>query len=197
MNKEFAAPLTPALNAASSLWLRSAGIALAASAFVAICAHVAFPLPFTPVPFTVGPFAVLLLALVLSPRMAAAALAAYLAEGAAGLPVFAPSPLGSGGLAHLLGPTGGYLFAYPFAAALVAYLFRRGKRSTLAALFSAAAGNVIILLCGALWLVALTHASAAAAFALGILPFLPGDAIKVIAAAGFGAGFQRLRRQTE
>ncbi|MGB6720674.1 MAG: biotin transporter BioY, partial [Terracidiphilus sp.] len=104
--------------------LRYAGVVLAGSALAAVCAHMAVPLFFTPVPLTVQPFAVLLLGLLLTPRMAAATLAAYLLEGAAGLPVFAPVPAVSG-LAHLFGPTGGYLLAYPAAAALVSLLWRR------------------------------------------------------------------------
>src|SRR5271169_5626324 len=96
---------------------------VAGSALAAVCAHVSVPLFFTPVPLSLQPFAVLLLGLLLSPRLAAGTLGAYLIEGAVGLPVFAPSPLASGplmtgGLAHLLGPTGGYLLAYPLAAVL-------------------------------------------------------------------------------
>ena len=91
-------------------------IVLAGSAFVAVCAHVVLPLNFTPVPLTLQTFAVVLLGLLLSPRLAAGTLAAYLAEGALGLPVFSPVPVIVGGMAHLLGPTGGYLLAYPAAA---------------------------------------------------------------------------------
>jgi biotin transport system substrate-specific component len=190
------APLAaPAVAApAVSGWTRRAGIVLAGSALVAVCAHVALPLVFTPVPLTLGPMAVLFLGLLLSPRLAAATLGAYLAEGALGLPVFAPGPLASSGLAHLLGPTGGYLVAYPFAAALISFLWRRTGRSFTAALAAAAAGNLTILACGALWLGILTHAPASSAFTLGVLPFLPGDALKIAAAAALATGCQRLRR---
>src|SRR5215831_3180817 len=98
---------------AVSVWLRSAGIVLVGSAFIAACAHIALPLYFTPVPLTLQPFAVLVLGLLLSPRLAAATLIAYLGEGALGLPVFSPGIAGSLGFAHLLGPTGGYLLSYP------------------------------------------------------------------------------------
>lgn len=178
--------------ALTPVWLRSTGIVLAASALVAVCAHVAIPFYFTPVPLSMATFAVLLLGLMLSPRMAAATLGAYLIEGAIGLPVFAPSPLS--GPAHLLGPTGGYLIAYPVAAALISYLWRRTGRSFAGALTSAAAGSLIILLCGAIWLAALTHASAQAIFTLAVLPFLVGDVLKIAAAAGVATGFERLRR---
>jgi biotin transport system substrate-specific component len=176
-------------------WLRSGGIVLAGSVLVAVCAHIALPLYFTPVPLSMAPFAVLVLGLLLTPRLAAATLGAYLAQGAAGLPVFAPSPLAPGGLAHLLGPTGGYLLAYPFAAALISYLWRRSGRGFMAAMVSAAAGNIVILACGALWLAAVTHISALAAASLAVAPFLPGDALKVAAAAGLAVGAQRLRRR--
>ena len=89
---------------------------VAATALVAISAHIAVPLGFTPVPVTMQTFAVLLLGLLFSPGPAFACLALYLMEGALGLPVF--SPHGPGGMAQLLGPSGGYLLSYPFAAAL-------------------------------------------------------------------------------
>lgn len=174
-------------------------IVVAGSVLVALCAHVTIPLYFTPVPLSLAPFAVLLVGLLLSPRLAAATLGAYLFEGAMGLPVFAPSPLIPGGLAHLLGPTGGYLMAYPLAAPLISFLWRRirpshGREFRTAAL-SAAIGSLVILASGALWLAALTHASAQSILTLAVFPFLPGDALKVIVAAGVAAGLQRLRHQ--
>jgi len=171
-------------------------VVLGGSALAAVCAHIALPLWFTPVPLTLAPFAALLLGLLLSPGLAAATLGVYLAEGAMGLPVFAPGLLLSGGLAHLLGPTGGYLLAYPFASALVSFLWRHTRRGFLAALASAAAGDFAILVCGAVWLGVLTHASAQSVSALAVLPFLPGDALKIVAAATLAAGFQRMRRKT-
>ena len=178
----------------ANFWMRTVGIVLAGSALVAVCAHIALPLYFTPVPLSLAPFAVLVLGLMLSPGLAASTLGVYLAEGAVGLPVFTPSAAAPGGLAHLLGPTGGYLLAYPFAAALISFLWRRSGRGFAAALASAAAGNLAILFCGALWLAALMHTSAIAAVSAAVLPFLPGDALKVVAAAALVAGFQRLRR---
>ena len=88
-------------NAPASL--RSAAVILAGTLLLAICSHISVPLWFTPVPLSLQPFGVLLLGLLLSPRMAAATMVAYLAEGIAGLPVFAP---GIPGASHLLGPTG-------------------------------------------------------------------------------------------
>jgi biotin transport system substrate-specific component len=184
-----------------SAWPRATGtvgIVLAGSALVAACAHVALPLYFTPVPLSLAPFAVLLLGLLLSPRLAAATLGAYLAEGALGLPVFAPlagAGLAHLGLAHLVGPTGGYLLAYPLAAALIAFLFRRTGRGFVPAALCSAAGSFVILLCGALWLAVLTHASVQSIIRLAVLPFLPGDALKVAAAAALAVGWARLRRR--
>ena len=175
--------------------LRAAGIVLLASAFVAVCSHAALPLYFTPVPLTLQPFAVLLVGLLLSPRLAGASLIVYLGEGALGLPVFAPGPASSPGLAHLFGPTGGYLLAYPFAAMLVSLLYRRSRAGFLPALLSAAAGNLLILSIGALWLGIVTHAPAPIVLMQSVIPFLPGDALKVIAAASLAAGWLRLRRR--
>ena len=196
MSKELSVSLTSASESAArpATGLRAAGIVLAGSVFVAVCAHIALPLYFTPVPLTLQPFAVLVLGLVLSPGLAAATLATYLAEGAAGLPVFAPGLVFSGGMAHLLGPTGGYLLAYPVAVALISFLWRRTNRSFAAAALSAAAGNLVILACGALWLATLTHASAQSVLTFAVVPFLPGDALKIVAAAALATGFQRFRR---
>ncbi len=193
MTKAFSSPLAPVARLA--VWLQASGIVLAGSAFVAVCAQFALPLYFTPVPLSMAPFAVLVLGLLLSPRLAAATLAAYLAEGALGLPVFAPGPLV--GIAHLMGPTAGYLLAYPFAAALVSFVNRAGlgQRGFSSSMIAAAAGTLAILACGASWMAVLTHASASSIFSLSVVPFLPGDALKVVAAAGLATGFRRLRNR--
>jgi biotin transport system substrate-specific component len=147
---------------------------------VAICAHIVLPLGFTPVPVTMQTFAVLLLALLFTPGAAFACLALYLMEGAMGLPVF--SPHGPGGMVQLLGPTGGYLLSYPFAAALASWLYRSGRRSFLAALAGAGLASILILAAGATWLGLLTHVKLSVVLAQSVAPFLPGDAIKVLAA---------------
>ena len=199
VSKELSIPLsTPvASGSATYRWLRSAAIVLAASAFVAVCAHLSLPLPFTPVPLSLQPFAVLLIGLLLSPQLAAASLAAYLLEGAAGLPVFAPGLLGAAGLAHLLGPTGGYLLSYPIAAPVISLLFRSTKRGYWAAFAVAGAGSLIILGSGAMWFSVYTHARLAVVLAQSVVPFLPGDALKVAAAAGVAASAFRLRRNRD
>jgi biotin transport system substrate-specific component len=171
---------------------RGAGIVLAGSALVAVCAHVAIPLWFTPVPVTLQPFAVLLLGLLLAPRLAVGAMLAYLAEGAAGLPVFTPH--GLGGVAQLLGPTGGYLLSYPLVAPLVSWLWRRGTRSFSRGLVVAGAGSLVTLALGAVWLGVLTHAAPMTVLNHAVLPFLPGDVLKVCAAAGIAVGAARWRQ---
>ena len=201
MNKEISTPMNPSAGLANvaatrtPAGLRFVGIVLAGSAFVAVCAHIALPLYFTPVPLSMAPFAVLVLGLVLSPRLAASTLAAYLIEGAMGLPVFSPSPA-IPGYAHLIGPTGGYLLSYPLAAALIALLVTRFGRGFTASAFSAALGSLVILASGASWLAVLTHSSAQSVLSLAVLPFLPGDALKIVAAAALSAGWTRLRRRS-
>jgi biotin transport system substrate-specific component len=196
MQREISSPIVPsATGTVTPSWLRSAVLVFAGSLVLATCARVSVPLWFTPVPLSLQPFGVLLLGLLLSPRMAVATLIAYLAEGAAGLPVFAPSPLS--GVAHLLGPTGGYLMAYPAAGALTSILWRRTGRGFSTALLSAGLGDLLILVSGAAWLAALDHAVSGSARFVGVVAFLPGDALKVVAAAGIATGWQRVRRQRQ
>jgi biotin transport system substrate-specific component len=173
--------------------LRGAGIVLVGSALVAVCAHVSIPLWFTPVPVTLQPFAVLLLGMLLGPRLALATMVTYLAEGVAGLPVFTPH--GLGGVAQLLGPTGGYLLSYPVVAPLVSVLWRRSSRSFSRGIVIAGAGSLVTLAMGATWLGLWKHMPAGVLLGESVLPFLPGDVLKVIAAAGIAAGAERWKRQ--
>src|SRR3984885_2949118 len=161
-------------------WNTGVAVVLA-TGLVAICAHIPLPLGFTPVPVTMQTFAVLLLGLLFAPGPAFACLALYLMEGAVGLPVF--SPHGPGGMAQLLGPTGGYFLSYPFAAALASLLYRLGRRSFLAAVVSTGLASIFILAAGATWLGLLTHLKFSLVFTQSVAPFLAGDAVKVLAAA--------------
>ena len=187
-----AAGLVEAPGLVSNL-VRGTGLVLAGSALVAVCAHVAIPLWFTPVPVTLQPFAVILLGLLLGPRLAAGTMLAYLAEGAAGLPVFTPH--GLGGVAQLLGPTGGYLLSYPLVAPVVSWLWRRGARSFSRGLVVAGTGSLVTLAMGAVWLGVLTHAAPMTVLNHAVLPFLPGDVLKICAAAGIAAGAARWQRR--
>jgi biotin transport system substrate-specific component len=184
---------SPGVWGAAAGLARGSALALAASVFVATCAHIAIPLWFTPVPVTMQPFAVLVVGFLLGPRLAAGALLAYLGEGALGLPVFTPH--GLGGVAQLLGPTGGYLWSYPAVAMLVSYAWRRGARSFARGLWVAGAGSLITIACGAVWFGVTMHGTPGTVLQSAVLPFLPGDALKVCAAAGIAAGFSRMRRQ--
>jgi biotin transport system substrate-specific component len=174
--------------------LRSAGIVLVGSALVAVSAHVSIPLWFTPVPITLQPFAVIVLGMLLSPRMAFATMVAYLAEGASGLPVF--TPIGPGGLLQLFGPTGGYLLSYPVVAPIVSAWWRIQPRSASSRSFTrglivAGAGSLITLAMGALWLGVARSILPISVLKLAVLPFLPGDVLKVCAAAAIAAGSSR------
>lgn len=166
----------------------------AGSLLLAISAHISVPLFFTPVPFTLQPMAVLLLGLLLDPAVAFATLVAYLMEGASGLPVFTPQ--GPVGILHLMGPDGGFLLAYPFAAALVSKLYRSlpSASFTFAAL-SAVAGSVVYFTCGASWLAVIAHQPMSVALKLAVWPFLAGDALKVILAAAIVTGLARFRNR--
>jgi biotin transport system substrate-specific component len=170
-------------------------VVIGATLLVAACAHVAIPLFFTPVPLTLQTFAVVLVGLVLGPRAGFAALALYLAEGAIGLPVF--NPQGPGGLAQLTGPTAGYLLSYPFAAALAGFTYkhlRSTKPAFVAALAAGTAASVAMLSMGAGWLALLTHSGAQTVWAAAVAPFLPGEVIKISAAAAAAVSVQRWRK---
>lgn len=167
---------TAAVSVQSPAARRTLAVLLGA-AVVALAAQVAVPLPGTPVPLTLQPLAVLMVGALLGPGLGAASLVTYLAMGAAGLPVFTPSPLLPQGIARLLGPTGGYLLAYPIAAYGVGRLAGDGTRALRLAL-AALAGLALIHLGGLAQLVILTG-SAQQAARLGTLPFLLGDLLKV------------------
>ena len=156
--------------------------------FVALCARVTIPLPFTPVPLTVQDFAVLLVGLMLGTKRGFAALALYLAEGATGLPVF--SPTGPGGIAQILGPTGGYLMVYPLVAGLAGFIFESGARTFARAAIGAFLATILLFAGGLTWLYFLTHSLAKAAH-LGLYWFIAGSVIKVMFAAAIAVRWHR------
>jgi len=185
MQTSLSQPTSPSLSGFAATIPGRLLIGLAATAVVAAAAHIAFPLPFTPVPFILTPLAVLGVGLALGPMAGFFAMLAYLAEGAAGLPVF--SPTGLGGLAQLLGPTGGYLLAYPVVAAISGGLTRllsRRNSTFLAATVAGTAAIAFLFLSGAAWFMLYAHHSLHATWIGAVAPFLPGEAIKVVAAAG-------------
>src|SRR5277367_369473 len=170
-------------------------LVVAASAFVAICAHLSVPLPFTPVPLTLQNFAVILVGMLLGPVAGFSAMVLYLAEGAMGLPVFTPHSVG--GVAHLLGPNAGYLFSYPLAAAVAGWVVRAMQRVTSrfrSALVASTVASLPIFILGASWLGYLLHLSDSATWTLAVAPFLLGEVIKITAAAGIFSTLQRWQR---
>ena len=161
------------------------------SLVVALSAQVAIPLPGTPVPITGQTFGVLLTGALLGSGRGFLAVALYVLEGAMGLPVFAQ---GHSGLHALLAtPSAGYLWACPFAAALVGALAERGwDRRFATAACAMLAGNAVFYLVGLPWLA--RFVGTAHALPMGLYPFLPGDLIKLLlAAALLPAAWQRLR----
>lgn len=172
-------------------------LGIAATVGIALAAHVSFPLPFTPVPFTLQPLAVLLVGLAFGPVGGMLTLLAYLAEGACGLPVFAPGP---GGVAQLFfGPTSGYLLAYPLVAALAGGLSRLLARRLslyLAAAIACTVATVALFIGGAAWFTTLTHLPLRAVWIESVAPFLPGEAVKILAAAGIYSALRRHPRNT-
>lgn len=179
-------------TAASTVWTRQVVAVFAFAVLTAIGARLSVPIPGTPIPFTLQPVAVLLSGLLLGGVLGTSSQLAYLALGAAGLPVFAAG----GGLAYLGGPTGGYLMAFPLAAG-IAGLIASNDSGVVRVVLGGIAGLFIIHLGGASWLSLQPWVTggSVAAFELTFLPFLVGDLLKValVAVVVLGAG-GRVRR---
>ncbi|MGI9037441.1 MAG: biotin transporter BioY [Gemmatimonadota bacterium] len=175
-----------------TLWARRAAAVALFAALTAIGARLAVPLPGTPIPFTLQPVAVLLTGVLLGSRLGAASQFAYLAAGAAGLPVFAAG----GGLAYLGGPTGGYLLAFPVAA-FVAGWIAGAKPNLPRVIAGSVVGLLIVHLSGAAWLSLqpIVTGGSAQVFRLSFEPFFVGDLLKValVAVVALGLG-DRVRR---
>jgi biotin transport system substrate-specific component len=170
------ADVSPAIRAVAVLFV---------TVLTIVAAQISVPLPFTPVPFTLQPMIVLLGGAALGARLGLTSQLLYLAAGIAGLPVFAASPLLPQGVARLLGPTGGYLLSYPFAAWLTGRLAERGfDRRYLTSLAAMSAGLAVIFAFGVAWIAwGPTHAGLAGALGAGFYPFIVADVVKVCAAA--------------
>ena len=166
-------------------------IVIGASLFVALCARFTVPLPFTPIPLTLQNFGVLLVGLLLGSRRGFAALVLYLAEGLAGMPVF--SPAGPGGVAQLLGPTGGFLLAYPFVAGIAGWIVESGRQSFARAATASFAAEVYLFVGGLSWLVILTH-SFGQAVRFGLYWFVFAEVIKIMSAAAIATGWLRFHK---
>ena len=170
----------------------------------AAAAQSSIPLPFTAVPLTLQPMVVLLGALALGSRLGTASQILYLVAGIAGLPVFAASAALPPGPLRLLGPTGGYLMAYPFAAFLTGYLAERGfDRRYLTSVLAMLAGLLVIYTAGVTWLGLFARATndtppgMGAAFLTGVYPFIIPDLIKLAIAAGLVPALWHLLRPSD
>ena len=162
-------------------FVRQTALVVGASLFIGLCARLTLPLPFTPAPLTLSNFAVLAVGVTLGARRGFAALMLYLTEGAMGLPVFAPSPLG-GGIAQILGPTGGFLMAYPFVAFVAGWIYEHSPRRFGWAALSGFVAEIVLFAGGLGWLFALTH-SFSQAIKWGLYWFLFAEVIKILMAA--------------
>ena len=173
-------------------WTRSFGLVIVFSLFIAACAQ--FTLPIGDVPITGQSFAVLLTGALLGSRLGAAAVAAYLIEGAVGLPFFAA---GGSGIARFLGPSGGYLVAFPAAAFITGAFAEHGwDKRYHTAVAAMAIGSAVILLSGWAWYSIITNTPFDLSFKLAVMRFLPGDVIKIaLAAAVLPTGWALLKRK--
>ncbi len=193
MSTSFAKPETLVGTALAPLdWTRSVGLVLAFSLLLALSAQIVFPIG--PVPITGQTFVVLLTGALLGSRLGAITMIVYLVEGASGLPFFYG---GSGGLAHLLGPTGGYLVAFPAAAFITgAFAEHDWDRRFPTAVAAMAIGSLVIMLSGWTWFAILTNTPLDVAFRITVLKFIPGDIVKIVlAAATLPAGWALLKRK--
>lgn len=176
--------ILPRPQATTPALARDGLLMLGGSLLVALLAHLTIPLPL--VPITGQTLGVLLAGAALGWRRGGLAMLAYLAEGGVGLPVFAG---GTGGMVHLLGPTGGYLVSYVLAAALIGFLAEHGwdRRSWSTAL-AMLLGNLVIYAVGLPWLGVVAHLSPQHTFQFGLYPFIIGDTIKLVLAAALLPG---------
>lgn len=146
------------------------------AALTTACALIAIPIG--PVPIVLQNFFVFLTGLLMGPRWGLASVAVYLLAGACGLPVFSG---GTGGIARFVGPTGGYLIGYLPAVFVIGRICEKGRQRRGVDLLAVVCGALIVYACGIPWLKILTGMSWGKTVALGMLPFLPGDALKIAA----------------
>lgn len=193
MNTSYATPDTLMGAALAPLdWIRSVSLVFAFSLLVALSAQIVIPVG--PVPVTAQTFAVLLTGALLGSRLGAMAIIVYLMEGALGLPFFYA---GSSGLLHILGPTGGYLIAFPAAAFITGAFAEHGwdKRFP-TAVAAMAIGSILIMLSGWGWFALVTNTPLSVAFQITVLKFIPGDIIKIVlAAAALPLGWKLLKNK--
>jgi biotin transport system substrate-specific component len=168
------------------------GVVLALAGSLLLWASAKMQVPFYPVPITMQTAVVFLLGIAYGPRLAVATVALYIFEGALGLPVFAGTPERGIGLPYILGPTGGYILSWLPAAAITGFVAERSRHWLVTGL-GVLAAIVVNYTLGAAWLA--TFVGAEKALALGVVPFLLGDALKLALVTALAeAGLSRLRR---
>ena len=173
----------PGVRVLADLWaaglVREVATVLGAVALLAVAARVVIPLPFTPVPLSLATLAVLGTGAMLGPRRATAATFLYALLGVAGAPVFADGRTGWAFASF------GYILGYVAAAALVGWLAERvGTRSARRVALMGVAGTAVVYVAGLAWMVPWLDLAWGEALALGVVPFLIGDALKVLVVAG-------------
>jgi biotin transport system substrate-specific component len=193
--------ILPARSSRSMNLLRDGLLIVAFSLLMALSAHLSIFLPFTPIPITMQTLVLMLAGASLGSKRGALVMLLYLAEGATGLPVFAKG----GGFIYLVGPTAGYLWSYPVAAFVVGWLCEKGlDRSFFTAIVAMLPASLIIYAAGVTWLAVyglptphgIDH-SLYAAFLGGMLPFIPGDLLKLFIAAGLLPGAWAIVRKNK
>jgi biotin transport system substrate-specific component len=182
--------LTPSLARPAALG-RGLALALGGAALITLGAKI--QIPFWPVPMTLHTLAVFFLAATLGPRLGFAAMAAYLAAGALGMPVFSGSPERGIGLAYMAGPTGGYLAGYLLGAGLTGWLAQ--GRGLIGRFLAMLAGLTVVYALGLAWLA--LYVPAQGLLAAGLTPFLLGDLVKLALASGLIAAIARLRSRAQ
>src|SRR5687767_14138947 len=192
MSTSYAKPDTLIVAALAPMdWTRAVSLVVAFSLLTALAAQIVIPTG--PVPITGQTFAVLLTGALFGSRLGAIAMIVYLIEDASGLPFFYG---GGAGLAHLFGPTVGYLLSFPAAAFITGAFAEQGwDRKFPTAAAAMAVGSLVIMVCGWLWFSYLTRTSPLVAFQFTVLKFIPGDIIKILlAAAVLPTGWKLLRK---
>jgi len=172
-------------------FVRQVGLVIGFSLLTALSAQIVIPIG--PVPITGQTFAVLLTGALLGSRLGAITMIVYLLEGASGLPFFSGA---HGGILHLMGPTGGYLVAFPAGAFITGAFAEHGwDRKFLTAAAAMTIGSIVIMLSGWLWFSLVMKTSPAITLFATVLKFIPGDIIKIsLAAAVLPSGWKLLKR---
>jgi len=181
-----ASPLRTPLGRSLSSRFTLVGI-IGFAAAVGAASQIAIPLPWTPVPITLQPMLVILAGMWLGPVAGAASMLLYLVAGAAGLPVF--TPIGAPGLARFLGPTGGYLIAYPAAAFVAGSLAARA--TNLATRWLAAVVGIAVIYFGGIAQLSVLNGSVARAVEVGVVPVALLDVVKAFVAAAISGPRRR------